>query len=84
MFLRVYLCCRCLAALDVKDEMNKQKRKTNYGAFFIFGIVFVVLGIGLMSAVGPPGFVFLVVGLASMTMGLVNRGKWAESKKETI
>lgn len=64
--------------------MNKQKRKTNYGAFFIFGIVFMVLGIGLISTVGSAGFVFLVVGLASMTMGLANRDKWAESKKETI
>ena len=62
--------------------MNKQRRKTNYSAFFIFGIVFMVLGISLVSTVGPTGFVFLVVGLASMMIGLANRGSWAESKKE--
>ena len=65
-------------------RMNKQKRKTNYGAFLIFGIVFMVLGLGLISTLGYPGFAFLVIGLTSMTMGLANRDKWAKSKKETI
>ena len=64
-------------------RMNKQKRNTNYSAFFIFGIVFIVVGLGLVSAVGPPGFAFLGVGLTFMMVGLANRDKWAESKKET-
>lgn len=64
-------------------RMNKQKRKTNYSAFFIFGILFIVLGMSLISTLGYPGFAFLVIGLSSMTIGLANKDKWAESKKET-
>ena len=64
-------------------RMNKQKRNTNYTAFFIFGIILTILGLGLISTLGYPGFVFLVVGLTSMTVGLANRDRWAESKKET-
>ena len=64
-------------------RMNKQKRKANYGVFFIFGIVFIVLGLGLISTLGYPGFAFLVIGLTSMTMGLANRGSWARSSKAT-
>ena len=64
-------------------RMNKQKRNTNYTAFFIFGIILTILGLGLISTLGYPGFVFLVVGLTSMTVGLTNRNRWAESKKET-
>lgn len=62
--------------------MNKQKRKADYSAFFIFGIVFIVLG--LVSAVGSLGFAFLGVGSTFMMVGLASRDKWVESKKETI
>ena len=64
-------------------RMNQQKRNTSYTAFFIFGIILIILGLGLISTLGYPGFVFLVVGLTSMTVGLANRNRWAESKKET-
>ena len=69
--------------MEVKDEMNKQKRKANYSAFFIFGIVFIVLGLGLLSAVGSPGFAFLGVGLTFMMAGLANRDKWSNTDQST-
>jgi hypothetical protein len=64
-------------------RMNKQERKTSYSTFFNFGIAFIVLGLGLLSAVGSPGFAFLGVGLTFMMFGLANRDKWVESKKKT-
>ena len=70
--------------MEVKDEMNRQKRKANFSAFFIFGIMFIIAGLGLLSAVGSPGFAFLGVGLTFMMVGLANRDKFVESKKETI
>jgi len=59
-----------------------KRRETEYYAFFVIGICMIPTGIVFMTAVLVPlGFVFLVLGICYMAIGLANRDKWEKNKR---
>ena len=66
-----------------KQEM-KDKKPTDYRAFFILGVSLIAVGVSQMSSVGPAMLGLLGAGVVFMVIGLTNWDKSMKSKKETI
>jgi hypothetical protein len=54
----------------------------DYRAFFVLGMCLISLGVSLMATLGASAIAFLGSGVTFMTLGLANRGRWAESKTQ--
>ena len=63
--------------------MNKQKMETDYRIIFILGVCLMGTGTVFLAAINPAFISILGAGVALMAIGLANRDKWAESKKQT-
>ena len=69
--------------------IKKNKKKTdevkeiNYQAFFIMGISFLGMGTVFTAAINPGFLGITVLGIIYMIIGLKNKDKWANQKKET-
>jgi LPXTG-motif cell wall-anchored protein len=65
-----------IAVLVWKKRKEKSSAETDYRVFFILGICWFPLGIVFMSTDNPMGFVFFIVGVVYLVIGLANRDKW--------
>ena len=57
--------------------MEKEKKKQNYKAIFVVGIIFIGSGIAVSSATKTvAGIGMMGIGIIFMFIGLKNRDKW--------
>ncbi|MFA5176310.1 MAG: hypothetical protein WC413_03585 [Candidatus Nanoarchaeia archaeon] len=61
-------------SLIVYRKRKGLKQETDYKAFFILGIFWIIVGII------PGNLSFLIMGIAFMVIGLVNKKKWKKYK----
>ena len=72
-----------LVFVKMKRKKTEQVKEINYQAFFFLGICFVGTGTALTAAISP-GFVGITgLGIVYMIIGLKDRDKWTNKKKET-
>lgn len=68
-----------IALVVWKKRKEQPSAEPDYRVFFIIGICWFPLGVVFMSTDNPAGYVFFVLGLVYLVIGLANRDKW---KKE--
>ncbi|KYK21204.1 hypothetical protein AYK24_09470 [Thermoplasmatales archaeon SG8-52-4] len=70
-----------LIVLVYKKKKGGKIGETNYQVFFSIGLVWLPSGVVFMLTINQAlGFVFMVLGVSYITIGLANRDKW--KKKE--
>jgi hypothetical protein len=71
-----------LVFVKLKNKPSGEPKEINYQAFFGMGISFIGLGI-VLTVVVSPGFTGITaLGVIYMLIGLKNRDKWINPKKE--
>ena len=68
-----------IALVVWKKRKEQPSAEPDYRVFFIIGVCWFPLGVVFMSTDNPAGYVFFVLGLVYLVIGLANRDKW---KKE--
>ncbi len=59
-----------------------EKFKPDYQAWFVIGLIWMVVGLVVSLAAKNPGYYgFTVMGLVFFTLGLKNRDKWQERER---
>ncbi|MCK4979945.1 MAG: hypothetical protein KAS62_06090 [Candidatus Delongbacteria bacterium] len=64
-----------IIAIFATISRRKENRKPNYKAFFIIGVCWVPIGIATQN------YVFMVIGLVFLVLGLLNRKSWENQPK---
>ena len=72
-----------LVFVKLKNKPSGEPKEINYQAFFVMGIIFVGSGTALTAAISPGFIGITALGIIYMLIGLKNRDKWANPKKET-
>ena len=62
-----------------RKRRGEKPGEADFRVFFILGICWFPLGVVFMTMENPIGYVFFVLGLMYLVIGLANRDKW---KKE--
>ncbi len=69
-------------ALLVLKIRRGEKFKPDYRAWFVVGLIWIVVGLAVSLALNNPGYYgFLVMGLVFFVVGLKNRDKWQERER---
>ena len=71
----VFLLVGLVIAIIATIIKRKENRKPNYKAFFIIGVCWVPIGIATQN------YVFMVIGLVFLVLGLLNRKSWENQPK---
>jgi len=72
-----------MAVVFWKRRKEGRPEEPDYRAIFSVGIVFMPVGIALMTATGNPGLLGITAfGIFYMSLGLANRDKWKKKGKK--
>lgn len=70
-----------LGILTIVLNLKPNKKSIDYRALFVVGIIWFVVGI-ILGKIILGTYMFSVIGLLFALIGLIQKGKWKENKKD--